>query len=319
MKHEEIRLEPSTTADEQSETQVGGRRFSARRVFLALGPLVAIVAVLAAYLLGGRYVDTDNAYIRATMVPMTAQVSGPVSQVFVKDNDKVEAGQPLFDIDPAPFEIALQQASAELDNAKTTVSALKASYHQKLKEIEQAQSDLAFALRELGRQQNLARTNVVSQARLDEAKHAYDSDQQKIAVLEQDLAGIVANLAGNPDIEVMEHPMVRQVLGRQNQAKLDLQHAHVVAPISGIVSKAPTNGQYITAGMPIFALVSADRLWVEANFKETQLVHVRPGQSVEIEVDSYPGEVWEGKVESLRPAPVPSSPSSRRRTRPETG
>jgi membrane fusion protein, multidrug efflux system len=273
-----------------------------RTVMLSLGPIVAIVGALAVYLTGGRYETTDNAYVKATTVPLTAEVAGPIKEVFVADNQKVEAGQPLFDIDPTPFEIALQQTVAELDNAKTSVAALKASYRQKLREIEQAQSDLAFAKRDLDRQQNLAKSNIVSQARFDEARHAYESAQQKIGVLGQDLAGIVANLAGNPDIEVMDHPMIRQVVARQNEARLNLARAHVVAPIAGVVSKAPTRGQYIVPGTPIFSLVSTDRLWIEANFKETQLVYVRPGQLVTTEVDSYPGEAWNGTVESISQA-----------------
>lgn len=297
MKHEKIALE----AAGEALTPTRKRSFS-RPLLLGLGPVVVLAGAALAYLHGGRFVSTDNAYIHATIVPISAQVSGPIIAVEITDNARVEAGRPLFEIDRRRFEIALREADGALDKARSDVIALKASYRGQARAIAQAVIDRDFAEREWQRQRRLAARNVVSRAKLDEARHALDAATQKTAVLAEQLSEIRASLDGNPDLAEDDHASVRQALAKREAATLDLDRTIVRAPIAGRVSEAPGVGRYVEAGAPVFSLVADTGLWVEANFKETALTHLRPGQRVTIDVDTYPGRRWSGTVESVAQA-----------------
>jgi multidrug resistance efflux pump len=139
-------------------------------------------------------------------------------------------------------------------------------------------------------------------ARLDEARQASELAAQQITALEQDLKRIAASLGGAPDTPLEQHPSYRAAAAELAQAKLDLERTVVRAPLAGTVSKPPKPGQYVAAGATAMALVATGHVWVEANFTETDLTHVRPGQPVEVHVDTYPDAVWTGVVESLSPA-----------------
>ncbi len=299
MKHEKIEVLADGKAPSVARET---RRSLLRPVLLVTGPLAVLLGAGYAYLNGGRYVSTDNAYVHASVTPVAAEVSGPISDVRVTDNQPVEAGAILFAIDRRPYEIALRDADAALDRARGDAAALKASYRQKAEEIVLAMHDRAFAEREWQRQQSLAARNVVSRSKLDGVRHDFDVAAQRVAVLRQDLARIAADLRGDPDLPVDQHPEVRQMLARRDRARLDLERTVVRAPISGRVSVAPSLGEYVAAGQPVLSVVSSDQLWVEANFKETELTHMRAGQAARIEVDTYPGVSWTGSVDSIAQA-----------------
>ena len=154
------------------------RRRRVRRGLLALGP--ALVAIVGGYLFvtGGRYVETDDAFVKADMVALSAQVSGPIVEVSVRDNQHVDQGEILFRIDPEPFSIALAQAEARLHKAENDVRALNASYRQKQEELALARNDVDYAEREFQRQAELARRDFASRAKYDEARHARDAARQ---------------------------------------------------------------------------------------------------------------------------------------------
>jgi membrane fusion protein, multidrug efflux system len=300
MKHEAITAQPAAA---QAQTVVPSHpRIWLRRLLLTLGPVAVLAGSPAVYLLGGRTVGTDNAYVHADVVQVTAQVSGPVAHVFVRDNQHVAAGDPMFEIDRVPFEIAEREAAAALDRARSQIAALQASYRQKLSEIELAESDRAFAEREWDRQRDLAARNVASRAKLDRVRHDYDVAGRKLDMLQEDLAQIVAGLGGDPKLPADRQPAVREVRGRLEAAELNLERTAIPAPMSGVVSEAPRIGQYVATGLPILSLIGSDRLWIEANFKETALTNLKPGQAVQIAVDTYPGRHWIGQVESLAQA-----------------
>ena len=300
MKHEKI--ETGSVLPDRPVSAGKSRRVWPRIVLLTLGPLAVLAVAATIYFSGGGTVSTDNAYVHASIVEVTAQVSGPVDTVMVRDNQRVAAGEVLFKIDRQPFEIALREADAALDHARSEVVALKASYRQKMQEIALAKSDRAFAEREWHRQRDLAAQNVASRAKLDQARHDYDVAARKLAILSEDLSRIAAALHGDPEIKADDHPAVREVLARLDAARLDLERTVIRAPIAGVVSEAPRLGQYVAAGSPVFSLVADDGLWIEANFKETALTHLRPGQPVRIEVDTYPGRRWSGAVDSVSQA-----------------
>ncbi len=278
------------------------RRRWLRRVLLLLGPALVLIVGGYFYVTGGRYVDTDDAYIRADMVALSAQVSGPIVEVDVRENQHVDRGQVLFELDRQPFKIALAQAEARLDKADNGVRALKAGYRQKQQELELANKNVDYAEQEFQRQAKLAKRDFASQAKYDEAQHNLEMARQQVAVTEQELRGLLADLGGNPDIPVEQHPTYLDAKAARDQAALDLRHAVVRAPFAGIASHKPDLGSYVTAGTPVMSIVADQSVWVEANFKETDLTHVRPGQPATVVIDTYPDREWPATVESISQA-----------------
>ena len=274
-----------------------------RRVFLLVVlPLAAALVGLLVYLHGGRFVTTENAYIKADKIPISAEISGTITQVLVRENQAVMAGPPLFRIDPAPFRIAVGKAEARLAQARTDLLALKASYREKQAEIALAHTRLAFTRRDLLRQTELAEKHFISAFQLDQAREEADLAAQQVTALEQDLIRIAETLGGSLDIPIERHPMYLSALAELHQAQLDLARVDVYAPAAGTVSRLPKPGQFVAAGSTAMALVVDGHLWIEANFIETDLTYVLPGQPVKIQVDTYPGVEWRGTVESLSPA-----------------
>ncbi len=290
-------------AEQHAMAAARSRKLRMRRwLLLVVIPLIAAIAGGVVYLKGGRFVETDNAYVKADKIPVSAEVSGAVKEVLVGENQKVAAGQVLFRLDPASFQVAVAKAEAKLAQVRTDLAALKASYRQKQAEITLARTRHAFALREQRRQADLAARNFISTARLDEARENADIAAQQIATLEQDLKRIAESLGGSVDAPVEQHPSYLAAQAELQQAKLDLSRVDVRSSVPGIVSKPPKPGQFVAAGSTAMALVAGNNLWIEANFTETDLTNVVPGQAVTIRVDTYPDVEWRGVVESLSPA-----------------
>jgi membrane fusion protein (multidrug efflux system) len=274
-----------------------------RRVLLIGGP--AVFAVIAAffYLTGGRYQSTDDAYIQAARVEVSTNVSARVSEVDVRDNQVVRAGQILFKLDPRNFQVAVEDSQAQLDNARIKIPALKAVYRQRLADEQAAQDTLVYQQTEYDRQRELAAAGISSRAQLDKASSDLQSARQQLAAVTQQVASALADLDGNPDLPVDSQPSVRQAQAVLDRAKLNLSYTVIRAPIGGIVTKVEQLqvGDYVDAAAPLFALDSQEDVWVEANFKETQLTHMRPGQSASFSVDAYPGKTLIGRVVSTSP------------------
>jgi len=278
-----------------------GRR-AVRRVLLVGVPLLAAVIAGALYLLGGRYEDTENAYVQASMTQVAPDVSGRVTEIDVTENQPVKAGDVLLRIDPEPYQLALDRAEAELGNARNDIETLKAQYREQQAQIDLARTDADFAQRELARQEKLAKRGLTSPSDLDRYRNQRDHAVQHVHALEAELSRIRASLGGNPDIAVTDDPKYRDAKAARDQAALDLAHTAVRAPLDGIASKVPDPGTYAAAGKPLLSVVEADHTWVEANFKETQLTHMAPGQDVEVTIDAYPGRTWHGHVQSIAQA-----------------
>ncbi|MBV8889664.1 MAG: HlyD family secretion protein [Alphaproteobacteria bacterium] len=275
-----------------------------RRLLLVLGPALVLIAVAYFYFTGGRYIATEDAYVRAETVNLSTDVSGIVDKVLVHDNETVAAGQPLFQLDDEPFRIALANAEGQLGVVRDDIEALKASYRQKQENIKLAETNVAYYEREFQRKQVLLGQNFASQQAFDQARHDLDTARSQLAQMRQDLAGVVANLNGNPDIPVEQHPRYVAAMSQVDEAKRNLRHTIVRAPMAGIVTNVPslTPGTYLKASTTGFNLVATDHVWIEADFKETELTHAAPGQHVRVTVDTYPGVSWDGVVESLSPA-----------------
>ena len=278
------------------------RRRALRWVLLVVVPLLVALVSALMWLHGGRFVETDNAFVQADKVPVSAEVSGAVTEVLVPENAPVEAGQLLFRVDPVPFRVAVARAEAGLGQARTDLQALRASYRQSRAQITLAQTRLEFARREQARQADLAAHHFVSASHLDDARRDVDLARQELQAQEEDAKRIAAALGGGPDVPLESHPSWRAASAQLEQARLDLARTEVRASIEGTVSHLPKPGQYVRAGATAAALVADRRPWVEANFPEKDLTWVRPGQPVEIRIDTWPGQVWQGVVDSLSPA-----------------
>lgn len=256
------------------------------------------------YVTGGQDMSTDDAYVEADQVNVSTDVSGIVQDVDVGDNQHVVAGQILYRLDPRQFQIALDNAKANLAQTALTIDAMKQDYKRILSDAaaEQAQVDLDQT--NDNRYTALLRSDTVSQAVFDQARYTLLSDQSKLQSLKQQAATQLARLGGNADIETTQHPQYLQAKAQVDEAQRKLDHSVMKAPFAGIVTNVPAvePGKYLAASSTAFYLVATDHAWIEANPKETQMTYVRPGQSVVVSVDTYPDVTWHGTVASVSPA-----------------
>lgn len=297
---------PNTSSPEATDLPVIAPKASLwrryrRTLLLGVVPAVVVLGAGYVYVTGGRFVDTDNAYVKAHKVQVSTDISGRVMEVLVHENEVVKAGTPLLRLDTEPLNIALAQAEADRETVRNDITALKASYRQRQEDLQAAGSTLGMAQREYDRRQKLVAGKVISESEFDAARNERDVAQRQVAGIRQDIQRVLAELGGNPDIKAEDHPRYRAAQSKVDAAMRDLRLSEVVAPDAGIISQIDNlrPGDYATAGRPVFSLISEDGLWVEANFKETDLTYVRPGQTAEISVDTYPDTEFTATVDSI--------------------
>ena len=271
-----------------------------------LAILVSVPLLLAAgggwfYLTGGRYVDTDNAYVHQAKVAISSDVAGRIASVVVHENETVKAGMTLFTIDPEPYRIALEQAEAALASAKVNVEQLRVAYATAKAKLDAAQGALDIRQSAFDRKQSLASQGLAADATLDDVRLALEQAQSSVMLARQELANATAALGGDPGIKTADHPAVRNAQAARDNAERNLGKTTVVAPADGIVSQvgALNVGQFIGMGTTIATLVETGDTWIEANFKETQVGSLRLGQLAEVTVDAYPGVKFEGELETI--------------------
>ena len=277
-------------------------RASLRPILMIGVPLIVLALIGYYYLISGRYVSTDNAYVKADMVSVSPDVGGRIVQVYVKQNETVKAGAPIFQIDPQPYKLALAEAEAQLQAAASNVNSMKAKYQMTVAQVALAKSNIEYYGRELKRQSELAKAHFASQSKLDTARHNFDTAVQLGGVLQQSIGQIAATLDNKPDAPVEEHSAYMQAKATRDNAALNLERTTVRAPFNGVLGKQPQVGDNVAPGVPVVNIVSEDNVWVEANFKETDLTNVLPGQTATLDIDTYPDHHWTGRVLSISQA-----------------
>ena len=273
-----------------------------RRIFLWGLPAVAVAGLVAFMLAPVIEVSTEDAYIKADKTVVGAEIDGVVRERLVAENEAVKAGQLVLVLDTREAEIDLAEAESTLAGVRRNYATLRAQLASRKAELEAARREAAYAAREQARQRELESLKLVSVARLDEAAHGVDLAAGRVAVLEGQVAEIETRL-GMPRITRVEDGAdYQRAATAVARARLTLERARVVAPRAGIASKLPQVGDRLRQGSPAFAIIDDSRPWLEANFKETELGHLRVGQAAELQVDAYPGETWQGRVESIAQA-----------------
>ena len=284
------------------EAQPARRRWLRPALFVLL-PL-ALIAGGYWYVTGGKVMSVDDAYVESDKVGVSTDVSGVVKEVDVTENQHVTTGQILYRLDDLPFQLALARAEAQVGTVRNDVNVFKANYKDMQAQIKQAQYDVGYYATELHRQQDLLNAHVASQTTFDTAERGLQNAQQKLASVNDQLAGIAASLSGDPNIPVERQPRYLDAVAQRDEAARQLAHTVVKAPFAGIATNVPSiaPGKYLPASTTAFDLVAADHAWVDANPKETELTYVRSGQRATVKVDTYPGAQWSGVVESISPA-----------------
>lgn len=277
------------------------KRRSLRLILMIIVPLALVVGGAYVWVTGGRYQETENAYLQQPKVSISSEAAGRVIEVNVADNKHVGQGDVLFRVDPEPYRIVLAQADAALSAARIQVEQLRAAYSQAEAQERNAVSEVDYLKTQLQRQQDLAKKGIASRSALDEAERNLQKAQESRNAAHQAVISALAALGGDPDIATDEHPSVQQALAARHKAEYDLQQTTVKAPSDGVISQASSFrvGEYVAPGTPLFMLVETQDTWVQANFKETQLTHMKPGQTVEVEFDTYPDHPVEATVASI--------------------
>jgi membrane fusion protein, multidrug efflux system len=296
------------------KTTVPGRRIRLRLVLQAAGAL-AVLAVAGFYgnyyWTTGRFlVSTDDAYIQAHSVMISPKVSGYISEVPVDDNQPVKAGAVLARIDPRDYQTALDQARANVAVAQASINTLNQQIAQQKLVVEQDrqqvvsdQAALVFSQQDFERYTHLATTGYGTVQR---AQQAQADITEKQAALQH---GTTVVAAAEKQIGVFEGQLAQatgtlaQQRAMEHQAELNLSYATITAPVDGTVGVRTLRvGEYVQGGTQLMAVAPLQAVYVVANYKETQLTHVQPGQAVTIDIDTFPGAVVHGHVDSLAPA-----------------
>ena len=283
-------------------SMLSGRRLK-RTFFLIVIPLAAICVALYLYAAGGRYVSTNNAYVKANIIIISTEVSGRVTSMLVADNQAVEANDILLQLDSSPLEIALNRARAQMAVIRTELESLRADYGETVVQAQLSEDKVRYLDRRYKRQRKLLKQGLSSEEKHDEARHDLQVARHEVKIIEKRVQRVLAQLAGNKLLPVDQHPRYLAAQTTYDQAAIDLKAATIRAPASGVVSNMKLQvGEFAQAGKPIFTLIENQPIWIEANLKETELTHILPGQQATIVADAYPDKIWESVISSIAPA-----------------
>ena len=277
-----------------------------RRVLMIGGVGVFLAIAAAFYLMGGRYIAADDSYIHANKLMVSTDVSGLVQSVNVHEGQQVKAGDILFTLDRKPFQIALENAQANLASTVQDVESTRAMYRAALGQIAAQQAQVNVNAATYARYQALAKQNAIAAMQLDTQRAAVLSAQATLASLRQNAATQLAKLNGNPELPAQQAPDYMKAKAAVDEAQRQLDHAVVRAPFAGTVGEVDSlqPGTLVISAMSAFTTTSAvgligKNLWISSDLKETDLTHVHPGAPVDITIDTYPGCKWTGHVDNV--------------------
>jgi membrane fusion protein (multidrug efflux system) len=298
------RTNPASTDTPSDRSAKPVPQKSWRRPLMILGPVAVVVGALVLYLATGRYVTEEDAYVQAVNVSISPQVAGQVLTIAAKSNTAVTKNDPLFNLDPEPYRIALANAEAQLGIARDQANTLIETYRSRVKQIDEAKATLDYAQTNYDRQQHLFDTGAVPRATLDAAIRDLQSAKANLASLQREAAAALAQLGGNPDRPIDQQATVKQAQAAVDTAARNLRLTSIVAPFDGIPNNVESIavGAFLNAGQSAFPLVSTHDLYIEANIKETELTYVREGDPAQVTVDAYPDSSLAARVTTLAPA-----------------
>ena len=289
-------------AEPRRRLMAGMRRYR-RVLLLVVLPIVAVLAGLVFYLSGGRYVTTDDAYVGAQKVLITPDISGKIEKVVVREGQHVNQGDVLFEIDPVPFRLALQQAKAAVDQSRTTYNNLIANIKIYDQMADLMQQTIDLKQKDVDRKSTLAKSSFGSQLDLDNASTALVTARAEWAFVQQQLSSAKTQLLGNINLPLEEFPPYYQAQAALGLAERNLDHTVMRAPMEGIATQVDQIqlGRFVIAGSPVFSVIDTAQPWVDANLKESDFTHIATGQPVDIDVDAFPDHLFKGTIGSLSP------------------
>jgi membrane fusion protein (multidrug efflux system) len=289
-------------AEPRRRLMAGMRRYR-RFLLLVVLPLVALIAGITFYLNGGRYVTTDDAYVGAQKVLITPDISGKIISVAVREGQQVSTGDVMFQIDPVPFRLAVAQARAKLDDAKTNHDNLVANVKLYAQTIEIVNAGIALKQKDVERKSALVKSAAGSQLDLDNSGTALVTAQAQLQLVRMQQSTALNQLLGNPELPLEQFPAYMQAKAALDDAQRNLDLTTVRAPMEGIATQVEQIqlGRFVIAGTPVFSVIDTGNPWVDANPKESDFTYVAVGQSVTLDVDAFPNHVFKGTVGSLSP------------------
>jgi membrane fusion protein (multidrug efflux system) len=294
---------PKKIAAEPRRRLLAGLRKYRRFLLLVVLPLAAVIGGVAFYLSGGRYVTTDDAYVGAQKVLITPDISGKIEKVVVREGQRVNEGDILFEIDPVPFRLALQQAQANLATAKTNYDTLRSNIQIYGQMGDLAQQGVDLKRRDVDRKTSLVKSNFGSQLDLDNSTTGLVTASAQLELLKQQIATSKNQLLGNPDLPLEQFPPYAMAKAALDQAQRNLDHTVLRAPMDGVATQVDSIqlGRFVAAGTPVFSIIDTSKPWVDANPKESDFTYVAVGQPVTVDVDAFPDHVFKGTIGSLSP------------------
>lgn len=290
-----------TTTTDATISPVETSKKSRRRLLMLSLPVALVIGAGVWWLMGGRYESTDNAYFHQARITIASDISGRVTAVNFTDGQVVKKGDLLFTVDDQPYKLALAQAGIAVDQARLQVAQLKGAYQAALAQQKVAEDDAAYQADQLTRQQALSQKGVGTATALEEAQNTARRAEETAAVAKVAVENALVALGGDAGVAVDAHPAVAAALAARDQAAYKLSLTQVTAPDDGVVYQATSfrPGQYLTAGASLFSFLPAGQVWVEANFKETQLAQIAPGQAAEVTFDVDKSRPVRGHVEAI--------------------
>jgi membrane fusion protein (multidrug efflux system) len=297
------KTDTAASAKGDGKAAANGKRKRLRMMLLVALPALLLIGGGIFYLMGGRYISTDNAYVGAQKVLITPEISGKVVDVKVREGQHVKAGDELFSLDPMPYRTAVSQAEAKLADAQVSYNNLKTNLASLDQLVDLAEKSTALKQKDVERKSKLLQTQAGSQADVDKAASDMLAAELQLRYGRQQRDNTLNQLKGDANLPLAEFPAYKEAKAALDHAQRDLHNTVLRAPIAGTATQVDNIqlGRFVAAGSPVFSIIDDTAPWVDANPKETDITYLRVGQKATIDVDSFPDRTFHGAVQSVSP------------------